>query len=155
MPASAHRPAGRAGVLVAGRTPLLPPSAYAAVVALRADAPATGRLATITVRDDDGTLLATQDVSAVALPPRIGDRRFTLSFHTPRPTRLRLTVTSTGATGLTAAAPVIANRPTATLEGSSGYPGLAATIAWFAALVAIAAALVVLNARSGRRPLNA
>jgi hypothetical protein len=154
-PASAHVPAGRAGVLISGRTPLLPPSAYGAVVALRADAPATGRLATITVRDGAGTLLATQDVSAFALPPRIGERRFTLSFHTPRPTRLRLTVTSTGATGLTAAAPVIANRPTATLEGSSGYPGLAATIAWIAALVAIAAALVVLDARSGRRPLNA
>jgi hypothetical protein len=59
-------------------------------------------------------------------------------------------VTSTGASGLTAAAPVIANRPTATLEGSSGYPGLAATIAWIAALVAAGAALVLHDRRRGR-----
>jgi hypothetical protein len=142
-------PPGRAGVVMRGTTPPLPPSAWAAIVALRADRPATGQLATITVRDATGHVLAEQPIDAVALPPRIGSRTFTLSFHTPQPTRMTATVTSTGATGLTAAAPVIANRPAATLEGSAGYPGLAASLAWIAGLVAAGTGLVLYDRRRG------
>jgi hypothetical protein len=143
-------PRGRAGVIAAGTTQSLSPSAVQTGILLRAGEPATGVLAVIEVRDRDHALLEAHPVLARALPPQTGWRSIQLVVDTAQAGPLTYTVRTTGRATLWASAPRIGTMPSATWLGSSGARDVGKTLAWIAALVAVGVALVALDRRSPR-----
>jgi hypothetical protein len=152
VPGSRTAAAGQAGILLRGTTPVFPASSYLAAVHLRADAYVQGTIATLEVRDDHGRVNFSRTVNGDALLPRTGWRAFQMTYHTPNTGRQTITVTTTGATGLSAGSPAIANYPGTTQRGMRGYPDVGTTIAWVVGIVLAAIGAGVYDARRrGRR----
>jgi hypothetical protein len=143
--------AGQAGVLLRGTTPVFPASSYLAAVHLRSDAYVKGTIATLEVRDERGRVDFSRTVEGDALLPRTGWRAFQMTYHTPNTARQTITVTTTGAVGLSAGAPAIANYPGTTQRGMRGYPAVATTIVWIVGIVVVAIGAALFDARQRRR----
>jgi len=143
VPGSRTAPAGQAGILLRGTTPVFPASSYLAALHLRSDAHVEGTIATLEVRDEQGRVNFSRTIEGDALLPRTGWRAFQMTYHTPNTARQTITVRTTGAVGLSAGAPGIANYPGTTQRGMRGYPAVGTTVAWIVGIVlaAIGAAL--------------
>jgi hypothetical protein len=149
---AAVAPAGTAGTLALGRTPVFPRGGYVAAVVLRADTATPATVATIAVTDDHGKTLNTWTAAGSSIPPDNGYRSLIVSFAIDHPSPVTVRLHTTGAAGLRTGGMQVLSSAGSSQSAGDGYPGLGKTIVWTVLLVGAGIGLTMAGRRRRADP---